>query len=79
MSQSNLEKFLMEDKLRNASDKELFDLVFEVECRCMEPKSKHYNTFQTVTRMLIQKYDGMWENFVAADPDAVKEVILKFG
>ena len=29
--------------------------------------------------MLIQKYDGMWENFVAADPDAVKEVILKFG
>ena len=41
MSQSNLEKFLMEDKLRNASDKELFDMVFEVECRCMEPKSKH--------------------------------------
>ena len=25
------------------------------------------------------KIDGMWENFVAADPDAVKEGILKFG
>ncbi len=69
----------MEEKLRNATGKELLDMVFEVECRCMEPKSKHYNKFQIVTHLLIKKYDGRWENFIANNPNAVKEVILKFG
>ena len=79
MSQSNLIKFLIEDKVKNASNEELSNMIFEVECQCMDPRSKHYNTFQTVTNMLVEKYDGEWDKFVDDDPDGVKAAILKFG
>ncbi len=61
------------------SDDELDKRSFLKEPARSEPKSKHYNKFQIVTHLLIKKYDGRWENFIASNPNAVKEVILKFG
>ena len=78
MSKSSLQQFLNEDKLRNTTNENLADLAFEIECQCMDPRSKHYNTWQSVVEVVIKKYDGLWENWVHDNPDDLKQILIKY-
>ena len=76
MGNFDLKKYLAEGKLLKEG---LADRAFELEMNFMDPRNKYGDEWhEKVSRVLLDKYEGKWENWVNDDSKELKSILDEF-
>ncbi len=76
MNNFDLKKYLAEGKLLKEG---LAGRAFELEMHFMDPSNKYGDEWQEkVSRVLLDKYEGRWENWVNDNPEELEMILDKF-
>jgi hypothetical protein len=76
MSEFNFKKYLKEGRLLKES---LTDRAFELEMDFMDPSNKYGDEWQEeVAGVLLDKYEGEWENWANQNPEELEMLLDRF-